>query len=80
MAVSNVKDLGVVKTDQPIDFVALKKSSKQKKLHKATKKEKALILKNLKKQLDEAVKNREFEKAAMIRDQILQLEGKENEE
>jgi len=39
-----------------------------------TKKEKEIILKDLKKQLDEAIHKREFEKAAVIRDQIKELE------
>jgi protein-arginine kinase activator protein McsA len=38
-----------------------------------TKKEKELILKNLRKQLDEAIKNWEFEKAAVLRDQIKEI-------
>ncbi|MBQ7616421.1 UvrB/UvrC motif-containing protein [bacterium] len=49
------------------------KDNKTKKLKKATKAEKAIILKDLKIQLDEAIKAREFEKAAVIRDQIKEI-------
>ncbi|MFZ5341778.1 MAG: UvrB/UvrC motif-containing protein [Patescibacteria group bacterium] len=38
-----------------------------------TKKEKEIILLDLRKQLDEAIKAWEFEKAAIIRDQIKEL-------
>ncbi|MBU0627187.1 UvrB/UvrC motif-containing protein [Patescibacteria group bacterium] len=40
-----------------------------------TKAEQEIIAKDLKKQLDEAIKAWEFEKAAVIRDQIKELEG-----
>jgi len=40
-----------------------------------TKKEKDLISKDLKKQMDIAIKERRFEDAAIIRDQIKELEG-----
>ncbi len=40
-----------------------------------TKVEKEFILKDLKKQLDEAIVAREFEKAAVIRDQIKEIDG-----
>jgi protein-arginine kinase activator protein McsA len=40
-----------------------------------TKAEKEIILTDLKKQLDEAIKLREFEKAAVVRDQIKELSG-----
>ncbi len=73
IAVSNIKDLDVVKTDQPVNFDAFKKS-KAKKLKKATKKEKEILKKELKKQLDEAISKWEFEKAAMLRDQLLELQ------
>jgi excinuclease ABC subunit B len=43
-------------------------------LKKLTKKEKELILKDLRKQLEEAIKNWEFEKAALLRDQIKEIE------
>jgi len=73
MAVSNIKDLGVVKTDEPVNLEIIKKS-KNKKLKKATKKEKEILKKELKKQLDEAIAKWEFEKAALLRDQLLELE------
>lgn len=40
-----------------------------------TKKEKAMIAKQLKAQLDELIKERKFEEAAIVRDQIKILEG-----
>ena len=40
-----------------------------------TKAEKALIAKELKNQLDTAIKERRFEDAAVIRDQLKELEG-----
>jgi len=72
LATSNVKLLETVKTDEELhqDFSKIVKDTKTKKLKKATKAEKAFILKDLKAQLDEAIKNWEFEKAAVIRDQI----------
>lgn len=48
---------------------------KVKRLKRMTKAEQAIIAKDLKSQLDEAIKNREFEKAAVIRDQIKEMEG-----
>jgi protein-arginine kinase activator protein McsA len=39
-----------------------------------TKKEKDIILKDLKVQLDDAIKAWEFEKAAVIRDQIKEID------
>jgi protein-arginine kinase activator protein McsA len=47
---------------------------KKKKLKRMTKKEKEIILKDLKVQLDEAIKAWEFEKAAVIRDQIKEID------
>lgn len=76
IASSNLKHLETVKTDLNLDqsFAALTKW-KVKKLKKATKAEKAIILKDLKIQLDEAIKAWEFEKAALIRDQIKEVSG-----
>lgn len=48
---------------------------KGKKLKKATKAEREIILKDLKIQLDNAIKAWEFEKAAVIRDQIKEVSG-----
>jgi len=75
-ASSNVKALEVVKTDEILEqgFNMLTRG-KVKRLKRMTKAEKAIIAKDLKAQLDEAIKNREFEKAAVIRDQIKEMEG-----
>lgn len=75
-ASSNIKSLEVVKTDENLEqgFNMLTRG-KVKKLKRMTKAEKAIIAKDLKSQLDEAIKNWEFEKAAMIRDQIKEMEG-----
>jgi len=75
-ASSNVKGLEVVKTDEnlPQGFNMLTRG-KVKRLKRMTKAEQAIIAKDLKSQLDEAIKNREFEKAALIRDQIKEMEG-----
>jgi len=75
-ATSNVKDLETVKTDEVLfqKFDAMTKG-KFKKLKRMTKVEKGIILKDLKVQLDEAIKLREFEKAAVIRDQIKEIDG-----
>ena len=47
--------------------------NKNKKLKRATKAEKQIILKDLKQQLDTAIAERRFEDAASIRDQIKEL-------
>lgn len=72
-ATSNVKDLEIVKTDDELQQFSLTKT-KGKKLKRMTKTEKNLIVKDLKKQLDDAIKERRFEDAAMIRDQIKEIE------
>lgn len=46
---------------------------KVKKLKRMTKAEKEIILKDLKKQLDDAIAAWEFEQAAVIRDQIKEI-------
>lgn len=76
IALSNVKHLETVKTDLELEqgFSSLSKG-KVKKLKKATKAEKEIILKDLRVQLDEAIKAWEFEKAALIRDQIKDITG-----
>ena len=73
-ALSNVKSLETVKDDLSLDqsFWSITKG-KVKKLKKATKAEREIILKDLKIQLDDAIKAREFEKAALIRDQIKEI-------
>jgi len=75
LAKSNVKSLETVKTDLDLEqsFWKLVNDNKTKKLKRATKAEKAIILKDLKIQLDEAIKAWEFEKAAVIRDQIKEI-------
>lgn len=73
---SNVKNLETVKTDE--ELVQLQSSKlirgKVKRLKRMTKAEKNLIMKDLKKQMDEAIKEWRFEDAAVIRDQIKELE------
>lgn len=75
-ASSNVKDLEVVKTDEILnqDFGLFTRGN-VKRLKRMTKAEKAIIAKDLKLQLDAAIKAWEFEKAAVIRDQLKELEG-----
>jgi excinuclease ABC subunit B len=75
-ATSNVKDLESVKTDDNLDqdFGKLTRG-KVKKLKRLTKLEKSMITKDLKQQLDTAIAERRFEDAAVIRDQIKELEG-----
>ena len=71
-----MKSLETVKTDLSLDqdFGSLTRG-KVKKLKRATKAEREIILKDLKLQLDEAIKAWEFEKAAVIRDQIKEIAG-----
>ncbi len=76
-AFSNVKNLETVKSDLGLTeqgFDLLPKT-KVKKLKRATKAEKEIILKDLRIQMEEAIKAREFEKAALIRDQIKEVSG-----
>ena len=72
MAISNIKNLEAAKDDE-IDIFA-KKTENKKKLKKMTKKEKEFILANLQQQLKQAIDNWEFEKAAMLRDQIKEIQ------
>lgn len=76
-AISNVKTLETVKTDDEINTQQFQWLTrwKVKRLKRMTKREKEIILKDLKNQLDEAIHKREFEQAAIIRDQIKELEG-----
>lgn len=77
LAISNIKDLGSVKTDEDLDKwqeFNLITRGKTKYLKRLTKKEKEIIMLKLKQQLDEAIQAWEFEKAAQIRDQIKELE------
>ncbi|MDR2191176.1 MAG: UvrB/UvrC motif-containing protein [Candidatus Peribacteria bacterium] len=75
-ATSNVKDLEIVKTDEELtqQFSSLTRG-KVKRLKRMTKAEKMLIAKDLKSQLDVAIKEWRFEDAAVIRDQLKELEG-----
>lgn len=74
-AQSNVKDLETVKTDDDLQQFSSFTRGKLKRLKKMTKAEKNLITKDLKSQLDLAIKERRFEDAANIRDQIKEIEG-----
>ncbi len=75
-AISNIKSLEVVKTDEEVQFQPqIIKKWKFKKLKKLTKKEKEIIINDLKKQMEEAIKNWEFEKAAVLRDRIKEIEN-----
>jgi protein-arginine kinase activator protein McsA len=47
---------------------------KVKRLKRMTKKEKQIIMKDLRQQLDDAIDTWEFEKAAIIRDQIKDID------
>ena len=72
---SNVKNLETVKTDEELMQQQSKFTrGKVKRLKRMTKAEKNLIMKDLKKQMDEAIKEWRFEDAAVIRDQIKELE------
>ena len=51
-------------------------TGEKKKKHKMTKKEKQELLKTLTRQMKEASRALEFEKAAELRDMIYELEGK----
>lgn len=73
---SNVKNLESVKTDE--ELIQLQNSKfarwKVKRLKRMTKAEKNLIMKDLKSQMDNAIAEWRFEDAAVIRDQIKELE------
>lgn len=74
-ASSNIKDLESVKTDENLQDTIQTAQNKQavKRLKRMTNKEKEIIQNNLKKQLDDAIKVRDFEKAVTIRDQLKEL-------
>ena len=75
-AESNIKGLEVVKTDEVLSqWFAWLTREKTKKLKRMTKVEKEIILKDLKKQLDDSITAWEFENAAVIRDQIKEISG-----
>ncbi len=75
-AESNIKWLDVVKTDEVLvqGFDKLTRG-KTKRLKRMTKAEQAIILKDLKSQLDDAIAKWKFEDAAVIRDQIKEISG-----
>ncbi|MFA7284805.1 MAG: helicase-related protein [Candidatus Absconditabacterales bacterium] len=74
-AISNVKAIEAVKTDDVLvqDFHSLTRG-KNKKLKRLTKAEKGIILQELRKEMEAAIASREFEKAAVVRDQIREME------
>lgn len=74
-AISNVKSLESVKTDAQLQEFHLVKKGKVQRLKRMTKKEKALIADDLKKQLDDAISQWRFEDAAVLRDQLKELVG-----
>ena len=75
MAISNIKNLDIVKTDEWLpQWFDLLTRGKVKRLKRLTKREKEIIMIDLKGQLDEAIAKWEFERAASIRDQIKELE------
>lgn len=77
-AQSNVKELETVRSDEDLqkhkDF-QLVRQGKAKKLKRMTKKEKAMIAEELRKQLDTAIAEWRFEDAAVLRDQLEWLHG-----
>lgn len=76
-AESNVKDLESVKTDEELakhKQLQMIRSGKVKKLKRMTKKEKEIIAQELRKNLEEAIAQWKFEDAAVIRDQLKDLE------
>jgi len=74
VASSNVKELEAVKDDKDRaqEFSSMRQKNVMK-LKKMTKKEKEMILKDLKRQLDDAIATWDFEHAAEVRDQIKDL-------
>ena len=76
-AISNAKSLEVVRDDKDLSAsqtFQLQNRWKVKRLKRATKKEKQIIMQDLKQQLDLAIAEWRFEEAAVIRDQIKELE------
>lgn len=80
IAISNVKGLEVVKTDADIsqDF-NIATRGQNKRLKRLTKKEKNMMIADLRKELDSAILSREFEKAATIRDQLKEMQDEMSE-
>jgi len=75
LATSNVKNLESVKTDEDLSqsFSQLTRWKVQR-LKRMTKKEREILAKQLKNQLDELIKDWKFEEATIVRDQIKDLE------
>ena len=76
-AESNVKDLESVKTDEELaqhKQYQMIRAGKVKKIKRMTKKEKEMIAGELRKNLEEAIAAWKFEDAAVIRDQLKELE------
>lgn len=77
IAISNAKSLDVVRDDKDLSAsqtFQLQNRWKVKRLKRATKKEKQIIAQDLKKQLDLAIAEWRFEEAAVIRDQLKELD------
>ena len=77
-ATSNVKHLESVKTDEELDqsFASMTKG-KVKRLKRMTKKEKGMLAKKLRLRLEELIKDRKFEEATTVRDQLKALEERD---
>ena len=77
IASSNIKNLETVKTDDDLkqSFDSLQVRWQNKRLKRMTKKERDLILTDLKKQLDQAIQTWDFESAVLLRDQIKEISG-----
>lgn len=76
-ATSNIKNLETVKTDEDLkqSFESLKNYDNQKRLKRMTKKEREMILTDLKRQLDQAIQTWDFESAVVLRDHIKEISG-----
>jgi excinuclease ABC subunit B len=78
-AISNIKNIETVKSDDDLQaFHSMSNAHNEKKLKRMTKKEKEMIHDDLKVQLKQAVDLWDFEKAAVIRDQIRDLMGQDS--
>lgn len=77
IASSNVKNIETVKSDADLtqSFDGLQTKGNVKRLKRMTKKEQQMIATDLRKQLDEAIASWDFEQAAVIRDQLKELNG-----
>jgi excinuclease ABC subunit B len=75
IATSNIKNIDTVRSDAdlPQIFDALQMKGNIKRLKRMTKKEKDMIISDLKKQLDVAIAVWDFETATVVRDQLKEL-------